>query len=406
VQKAVMRRTGERSMPVNVTRRGFGSRVLDSFVAALIGFLLIPGAFVMFFINEGSVDLSKAAAGAALYDGANASGSLVYTVGDLTADDVLTDKANVLTGKKRLSLTAVAETFVWVETTYTSEDSNGDTRTEYTYNKEWTAYPADSSHFQYNHDDSGETVINPDVDVLKSVLNKYVTVKYSSASVNGLVIAASDVAKLGLRDSNVALNAETVSAAYAANIGNGNVSFSANSGYTDKVYWGYGPELGDVRVTFYEVDGVQTGLVIGSLENGSIKAYTATRKTTFGTRTASLIRYLATESLDEAVSILKTEYKTQLWLFRIIGTILVYIGFLLLLQPLTTLLGFIPFVGRFSRGILAIVFLPLSVAISAAVILLAALVNNIVTFIALMAAIALLFVLLISKKKRAAAEAA
>ncbi|MDR2047756.1 MAG: hypothetical protein LBP79_07750, partial [Clostridiales bacterium] len=56
---------------------GFGSRILSSVIGALLGFLLIPGAFIMFFVNEGGVDLSKTAATASEYGETSKTGDLI-----------------------------------------------------------------------------------------------------------------------------------------------------------------------------------------------------------------------------------------------------------------------------------------------------------------------------------------
>jgi hypothetical protein len=220
-----------------------------------------------------------------------------------------------------------------------------------------------------------------------------------SATINGLTVKNLD--DLGLRASEITLSADIVESGKADFIRENRIYI--DNGEKDDPN---SPEIGDIRITYYEVkDGVD-GLIIGKLNGSSITAFDATRKTAFKTNHAKLYRWLDADNIDDAVLELKAEHDVQVWIFRIIGTVLVYIAFLLLLNPLTTLLSVIPFVGKLTRGLAALILLPAAIIVSAIAIIIAALLNNIITFIILVAGLIALTVRGIVKKKNAKTAAA
>jgi hypothetical protein len=381
-------------MPSRRVVTGFGSRILNSIAGALIGIILIPAAFALFFVNEGGVDLSKTAAAAVKYDGGNQNGSLIYAVGSLETDDVLTDKNGFVKAEKRISLAARAEMFAWVETRAetTRENLGGSTETVYTYTyaKEWTAAPRPIESFDSEFGKGHENPKNKIANTANLAWSGYA----DSAEIGGLTVEGKYLAGLGLSYTEIPLNAETVED--IDSVSEGYIYISA--GGTASV-----PAVGDIRVSYFEVKSGIDGMVIGRLDGSSIKPFTAVRKTAFSEKRAPLCRWFGTDDLDEAVSVLSAEHSVQLWVFRIVGTVLIYIAFLLLADPLTTVLSFIPFFGRLSRGLAALVLLPIALVVSAAAIIIAALLNNIVTFIALTAALILLAAFGIARKKKKAA---
>jgi hypothetical protein len=163
-------------------------------------------------------------------------------------------------------------------------------------------------------------------------------------------------------------------------------------------------KLGDIRLTFYEVKSGVGGLVMGRLEDSSITRFVATRETAFETHYESLNpRWFNTSELDVAVSILAAEHQMTTWIFRILGAVLIYVAFLLLINPLITILSFIPFFGKLTGGLAALILLPVAIVISALAMVIAALLNNIITFIILVAGLVALaaFGIVKARKKKA-----
>ena len=50
--------------------------------------------------------------------------------------------------------------------------------------------------------------------------------------------------------------------------------------------------------------------------------------------------------------IIESANKISKWIFRLLGTVLVYMGVFMLLSPLTTLVGVDPLLGKFDNGAL------------------------------------------------------
>jgi hypothetical protein len=346
----------------------------------------------MFFVNEGGVDLSKTAATASEYGETSKTGDLIYTVGALTSDTDLGD--GYIISEKRAAFISVAYMYSWVEheSSKTTENVGGSTDTTYTYaySKEWTTLPDSSDGFQ---ESNGHENPQDRIALTKSL---YVT-RYADAYINGLSISEGDVGKLGLPENVLELNAQTVKPEHTDLIKNDYIYLDYDDESQES---GAGAKIGDIRIAYYEVKSGIDGMVIGRLDGSYIRTYRAERKTAFTVRHGELLRWFGTSDLNEATSALATEYRVMLWIFRVVGTIMIYVGFLLLLNPLTTILSFVPFLGRMSGGLIALVFLPVSVVISAVAILLAVFLNNLITFIILVGALVALAIAGIVKRSK------
>ena len=143
-----------------VTRQGWGSRLMDSIKSVLFGLLLFALSFVVLFWNEGrAVQTSNSldeGAGAVLptpsdkVDSAR-EGKLVHMVGKATTDEILKDgEFNVSANATRLL--REVEMYQWKEKEHTEEvkEIGGSVKktTTYTYEKTWSEHPVDSSEFR------------------------------------------------------------------------------------------------------------------------------------------------------------------------------------------------------------------------------------------------------------------
>ena len=131
----------------NEKRQGPLQRLIGSVAGMLIGAGLFLGSFLLLWVNEGRVDLSKIAVEAAPISAAaieaGTEGRLVAATGLLTGDRPLGDSPYLRTGPY-LSLERVAEMYAWEE-----EEEDDDGSTSYSYSRVWTTSPQDSSGFRY-----------------------------------------------------------------------------------------------------------------------------------------------------------------------------------------------------------------------------------------------------------------
>jgi hypothetical protein len=84
---------------------------------------------------------------------------------------------------------------------------------------------------------------------------------------------------------------------------------------------------------------------------------------------------------DEAVVTLHQEYKTALWIFRLVGFSMMFMGLLFCLGPLSTLLDIVPFLGSVGRGISGIAAFVVALVLSAVTIIISMILHNIIALI-------------------------
>ncbi|NLE04409.1 MAG: hypothetical protein GX638_06360 [Crenarchaeota archaeon] len=373
---------------MRVERKSFGKRILDSFVGLLIGFLLFIGSFVVLFINEGHENLDNYARVASEYNQENTydEGDLVYIVDSLSATSYAAD--NYLKDSDYIYVKRVVEMYAYVENehTETKENLGGSSTTTYTYSYEtkWTQNPQKTSTFQgdnnelpqdipSNYDVWINNMPNSNSDVATGITIDGIDVAsgLDFSGANGLAITASDV-------KNLAGN-ESVS---------GNYIYRANNGSSSNT------KVGDIRISFIVIKASDKGLLLARYNNNKFEPF-HTKKN------SEIFRFFAgVESQNQAVQILNTEYKTTLWIMRLLGFLMMFIGLLLIANPVMTLLSVVPIfakIGRFTYGIIAFV---ISLVLSAITILIAMIFNNIYLAIGVVVLLIVIVVLVLRSKKK------
>jgi hypothetical protein len=121
------------------------------------------------------------------------------------------------------------------------------------------------------------------------------------------------------------------------------------------------PQVGDSRVAFQVVK-PQTISVVAQQLGNSLGSY--------GTKAGKRILLLesGTHSAEEMYQHAQNAATAQAWVIRLIGLILVYIGLLMLIQPLTVAADVLPFLGNLVGGITSCILFPISLIISLTVI--------------------------------------
>lgn len=305
--------------------RGFGCGIV-------IGSFFILGALILLWVNEGRTNLGRVAMQSTLASldelESLEDGTFVAAQGKLSAAEPIGDMGLIANGPY-LSIERQVEMFAWKESSASSDDGADSSSEEKVYTLEWTEDPEDSSEFPEQHRNPplryGSTTIKAD----SARLGKY------AINIQELTLPSSE--SLALTESHMRIGDEPPDIIR---------SLSEN-----RIYIGRGepqtPEVGDVRLSYRIVpDDLQVTL-FGALAGESIVPYVHKDESTL---------YRAfTVGRDEAISEMKFEYRAILWGLRIGGTFLVWLGIMIMIGPVTSILSRIPALGRLGNRLIAIV---------------------------------------------------
>ena len=314
-------------------------KILQAF---FFGILFILGSIILLFWGEGrAVATAKALAeGARLVISADATsvnpdneGKLIHISGEAVPQDVPADPAFGISAQGAVSLQRKAEMLQWKEEAREVERTGSDGKivrtTEYSYAKAWSAAAINSSTFH-----GASAPQNPPMPIGNETFDvPMVTLEAFSVAGNRIAPLASF--------KPVALSEDETAAAAAA-IGNmkpvwlvNGVFLSSNSPDA--------PQIGDMRVSFARGD-VSRVSTIGLQQGGSLTGYTASNGKEI---------FLAENGDVPADAMFKTaveENNVLTWVLRAIGLFAMFIGFMMLMAPLTETLGRIPFLGDLING--------------------------------------------------------
>jgi len=354
-----------------VTKKGYFSRIVDSIKGITFGIILIIAAFYLLFWNEGRVDVGDVAVNAIAVDQA-VDGDFVYVSGAVNSDDNIGDGAYLKPGDY-LAVNRTVEMYSWIENSSSKSDTSvggsETTTTTYSYSTGWTSAPASSSNFNVpaGHENPAKKVADA-------------SFKVKSAAVAGKAV---NMDKVGLPDyKSLVLNEEFMDLKGGALAG----------GY---LYTRPGsdaqPQVGDVRVSYGVVyDGMDV-TAFGELSGDSLVTHV-------DAETDSTVYRIFDGTRDEALKTLHDEYSTTLWLFRLLGFIMMWLGFGALLAPLSVILDVLPAAGSVSRGLVGIVTFVVSLVLSALTIFVSVIAHNIYIMGAIAVALLVLAVMYLKKK--------
>jgi len=377
---------------MKVERKSYGQRILDSFVVLLIGFLLFIGSFIVLFVNEGRENFANYALKATVFDQTQTyeTDDLVYIVGNLSATTYASD--TYLKANDYIYIERIVEMYAYVEYehTQTREKLGGSTETvyTYTYQLEWTQSPKKSNTYQ-GDDTEKPKDIPANYDSWIDSMPKNDSDKAKGVTINGINVAngfdLSGAKQLSITKDDVQnlTNNETVV---------DNMIYRANNGSADN------PKLGDIRIRYIAIKASDKGLLLARFNNNQFEPF-LTKKG------SQLYRFFAgVESQSEAVKILNSEYKASLWLLRIVGFIMMFIGLLLIGNPVTTLISVIPIFAKIGRNIYAILALIISLVLTSLTVIIAMIFNNVYLAIATVVILILIVVLVLQSKKKKATK--
>lgn len=352
-----------------VTTTGYGTRVGNSFKAVGGGFILFCLATAFLWWNEGrAIKTEKMLdeAGSAYVEMENPSkrdasleGELICGTAIATTEDSLSD-AQFGIGAKAIALRRTVEYYQWVEHSESkSEDKLGgkeERTTTYTYSKEWTKRPVESADFKdpaYQKKNFVLTTVNETEQYAENVswgaykLNESLIRSISSHEDLNQPISE-DLLKQLNKDAKTAyerfygaksLPVDTAKQQPADSVRT-DMEFIHQNG--NVLYYGRvpgSPEVGDVRVTFEIVTPAKV-TVMAVVDGDTFKPYRAKN----GKRFQTLV--MGKKSGDEIIEYQKDTNNALLWMFRIVGILLVIASLKGIFGFLETILKVVPFVAN------------------------------------------------------------
>jgi hypothetical protein len=329
----------------------FLSRLGGSFAGLLIGPLLVIVAIGLLWWNEGRAvqaivglgDATRAMIEAPADPVSPANeGKLVHVVGPATAQAKIADPDVGPTFVGQVAVARTVEMYQWrqKEESHSQNNTGGSqtTTTTDTYSKDWSADAIDSSAFKHPE---GHT--NPPMNF------KSARWAASDAKLGGFTL---DTTTLGLVDPSTALTPDAPAGWTRA--GDAYIKGDAAA-----------PKIGDMRVSYRGLASGETLSVLAAQSSGGFAP--------FVTPNGYRIDLVADGSEPAATMIAnkKQAEATLTWILRGAGTVLMFVGFMLFLGPLSTLASVLPFLGGIVRGAAAAISLVITLPLTLVVIALA-----------------------------------
>jgi hypothetical protein len=259
-------------------------------------------------------------------------GKLVHVMGPLTVTGKLQDTGFGVSAEG-LRLVRKVEAFQWKETSHseTRKKLGGgeETITTYTYSTEWTDTPVDGSSFKQPNGHR-----NPPVPVASQ------TFTAPKVQLGDFTLTSGQAGSLGKTQARPVQPAEL--AAVRAAAGNGQAQI-----LDGRVYVGADParpKVGDFRIS-YEVAPAGEATVVARQSGKGFSAYT-----TSNGRSIEILhdgQVPAAQVFKEA----QQENSILTWILRLVGMVVLFIGFSMLVGPLSVIADVVPFIGSIIGGI-------------------------------------------------------
>ncbi len=335
---------------------GWFSRIGDSIKGILCGIVLILVSAVLMFWNEGRAVKTRKT----LDEGAKTvvtipadtfdsskDGSLVYMTGPATTDSTLSDSALDVT-VPALKLRRSVEMYQWKEETKseTKKKLGGgeETTTTYSYVKDWSNKAINSANFkkQSGHENPPMPLNSEDWTASPITVGAYTLSSGLSGQINNFT--------------PVPIDAEAV---VPEMIGSKKVHVEG-----DGYYLGENPSspvIGDTRVS-HEAALPGDVSLIAKLRGSTFEPFTA--------KAGGNIQMLKTgshspESMFESA---QAGNRMMTWILRVVGVVLMFVGFSMLFRPLSVLADVLPLAGTIVGAGTSLVALLLTIPISLVII--------------------------------------
>ncbi len=329
------------------------------------GALLFLCAFPVLYFNEAQENLSKVAEQAIAYSIDETSSYLGYTVGTFEA----TNKANdPLLTREFVAVSRTVEMYGYIETQSTTTTNSGNTQStlnseiRYTYSKAWLTNPGKTTSWRGRTSDFPRDLpINYNTWIVN--LPQPQTSTSTGLSINNIPV---DGTNLDLSASNDLSVTQDMIANNSYTVVLNDLYFTNQERFDLST-----PLIGDVRISFTVIEFDDQGLLLGNIDNNQFSAFT-----TDGGNI--MYRFFNGEStIENVVSQLQTEYQLTIWIFRVVGFLMLFVGLLLSFKPISTLFNFIPIFGSVGSSLFTVVIFVVSLVLAVTTIVISLIVQNI-----------------------------
>ena len=304
-------------------------KIKDSFGGVIVGILLLIGGTCLLWWNEGNNvkniattnEVEKTAIEIKSDSAKKENEGKLVVVSDKmkVLDEELKDEIFDISTKTP-KLKRLVEIYQWEENEHTDEDGN----TSYTYEKKWSEELIDSSNFsKKGHENPTSVAISSESFLAKDV--KLGDFALSSKQIDML-------------STNAKLNVSDFEDQEAYKYQNEYVTTSEDLNK---------PEIGDIRISWLYNDWVETTAL--AIQKGDSFADYVSKSG----KTVNRVEK-GTLTLNQIIEKMKKENKFMKWLFRGIGALLIVLGYISILKPLSTLASFVPILGGIVGGVLGL----------------------------------------------------
>lgn len=362
------------------TTTGYGQRIIGSFFGILFGILLFFGSFVLLYWNEGRIDVSSIArtqtvAVSPSSVDTSANGKGVSVTGEIASNEILGDNL-FLKPANYISIQRMVEMYSWVENVENKSTTNPGgsqtTQTTYTYVKNWQENPPDSSTFSHP-----EGHINPS----KPYSSDSFYVSSANIGAYGISPASmypptSDI-QLTIQDTLLPSNGK-IDSNYIF------IPVTASSSLSS-------PYIGDIRIKYTVLKPGTSVTAFGKLDQSNIVPY-------YFNQNNSLYR-LTMGTRDEGIAQMHSEYSMSLWLFRLLGFIMMFMGLNLIFGPISVLLDILPIFGEISRGLISLIIFLVAIVLTIVTIIVSMIAHSIIA-LAISVLVVLIALIVFARWKR------
>jgi hypothetical protein len=327
---------------------------MDSIKGVVVGLVLFLASFVVLWWNEGRVDMSKVAEASIPVDAAavdsTADGRFVSVTGTLASDEIVGDP-QFLKADAYIMLNRVAEMYAWNEekSTKTKKKLGGGKRSEttYSYSKEWTERPENSSSFKKpeGHTNPSPLVTSQSFRVRQATIGSYRFDPQSAHLPRPSPLHITDDSYIPFKNARL----------------EGDYIFSGNGTLQN-------PEVGDTRISFRAVRSGTTATLFGTLNGDAIEPY-------FYKGEKRLYRAIAGPR-EAAIAQMASEHRLITWLLRVVGFLMMWIGLGLFFGPINTVLDVIPLLGGVSRMVTGLAMFAVALSLSLVTIVVSMIAHN------------------------------
>ena len=342
---------------------GYGSRLGNSCMGIPMGIILFLVATALLWWNEGRAvhraqdikQVAKTAQSIGDISNANTSldGQLIHTTGTASTEDILSDD---LFGIKTNALAIVrsAEYYQWKENEkHETKDKLGGKQEEiitYTYERDWTADPINSSRFK-DPDYQGVNNVIWEIEDMRVIASNvsFGTYTLPELFISDIVSKQSDnVSPLMISADNSALKQlnENVMKALGENVRPEAAQVKDSLAYVhvfgNQVYIGFNPSnpsIGDIRLTFEQLAPSCNISLIAVPTNGTFTTFQAKHDAN------EYELRVGTWTLDQMIKQANDENATLTWILRILGVIVVIAALKMIFGILVTILKLVPFLA-------------------------------------------------------------